>query len=69
MLKIRRYCTHKPGLEIIVGDLVHALKLWSWLRYLNMEDSAGNLQALATKINEETSLDYDSLAKIQYNFK
>ena len=62
MLKIRRYYTHKPGLEVIAGDLVCALSL---LRYLNMEDSGGSLQALVTKINEETSLDYDSLAKIQ----
>ena len=27
VLKIRRYCTHKPGLEVIAGDLVRALKL------------------------------------------
>ena len=30
-----------------------------------MEDSASSLRALATKMNKETSLDYDSLAKIQ----
>ena len=65
MLKIRRYCTHKPGLEIIAGDLVRALKLRSWLRHSNMEDSGGSLRALTTKIHKETSLDYDNLAKIQ----
>ena len=30
-----------------------------------MEDSASGLRALVTKMNKETSLDYDSLAKIQ----
>ena len=30
-----------------------------------MEDSGGSLRALVTKINEETSLDYDIIAKIQ----
>ena len=30
-----------------------------------MEDSASSLQALATKMNKKTSLDYDNLAKIQ----
>ena len=50
---------------IFAGDLVGALKLQSWLRHSIMVDSASSLQALATKMTKETSLDYDSSAKIQ----
>ena len=66
IMKRRWYCTHKPSLVIFAGDLVRALKMWNWLRYSIMEDSASSLRVLATKMNIETSLDYDILTKIQW---
>ena len=41
-------------------------KWWNWLRYSIMEDSASSFRVLVMKMNIETSLDYDILAKIQW---
>ena len=51
---------------IFAGNLVRALKLRSLLRHSIMVDSASSLWALAMKMTKETSLDYDSSAKIQW---
>ena len=47
------------------GGYCRCFSACSWLRHSNMKDRGGNLQALMMEMNEETSLDYNSLAKIQ----
>ena len=64
ILKRQWYYIHKPGLVIFADDLVRACEVGSDTQSWKIAPCSG-LRALVMKMNIETSLDYDSSAKIQ----